>query len=435
MQSSFSERRRLLLERLDPGTLVLISSAPIVFRNASNPYPYRQRSDFYYLTGFLEPDAVALLRMTHHGPQFILFNQPKDPRKEQWDGFRVGQLGACMDYGVDESYLIGEYASRLPDYLAECKSVCFLMGQDQKIEEQLRISYSALTKHTKKVLNHIPAHRWLDLASYLHPLRLFKQVDEIQCLRQAASISVDAHKNAMRACQPGRYEYEIESLLMQTFFAQGARNIAYNSIVASGSNACILHYQANQALLEEGQLLLIDAGCEYQYYASDITRTFPVNGRFTALQRDLYQVVLAAQEAVIQAIRPGVCWRTLEETMATVLTEGLVGLGLLIGSIPELLLKQAYRRFCPHRLGHWLGLDVHDVGDDGQTLENLVLQAGMVFTIEPGLYILPDRGIDPKWYGIGIRIEDEVWVTETGCEVLSAAVPKTVEGIEDLMRS
>lgn len=431
----FALRRQRLLDKLPPETWVIISNVAASLRNGDCYYPYRPRSDFYYLTGFTEPEAVALFGTTAQGPQFILFNAARDATQERWSGARTGQLGACMDYGADKAYPIAELSLSLPRYLAACQSVCFLFNEDTIAEQQIRHAMQHLSQ-TKGSAQRTAASQWINLAQCLHEMRLIKQPEEIEHIKQAVHISATAHQRAMQVCQPGLYEYEIEAALLHEFYRSGSRATAYDNIVATGSNACILHYHHNQSPLKTGQLLLIDAGCEYHYYASDITRSFPVNGRFTTEQRELYQIVLAAQEAAIQAIQPGVCWPELELIACRILTTGLVELGLLKGTVSKLLEQKAYRRFYPHSLGHWLGLDVHDVGHYQDAQGSRAFQANMVLTVEPGLYILPDNlEVDARWRGIGIRIEDDILVTETGCEVLSAAIPKKMDEIESFMQS
>lgn len=421
MHSAFANRRAKLSAMLEPNALVILSSGSSVIRNGNVAYPYRPRSDFYYLTGFTEPDAVLLIYKQSGIVRSILFNQTQDPEMALWSGDVIGQIGACRDYGFDEAYSIHALSARLPHYLEKITDVYWLIEEDNEIQSLLETMIDNQASPCELM------HRWSNLSDYLQRLRSIKQPIEIEALRQAAKISARAHRRAMQTCQPGQYEYHVEAELLHEFYRSESRYPAYPSIVAGGENACILHYQHNQAQLKEGDLLLIDAGCEYQYYASDISRTFPINGKFTPPQRKLYEIVLKAQLAVIAAIRPGISWDTLENIAHEILIEELISLGLISAESSQLIQQQAIRDFYPHRIGHDLGLDVHDHSQD-------ILQAGMVITIEPGLYIQPQReDVAPLWRGIGIRIEDDILVTETGCEVLSSEVPKTIEEIEAIM--
>jgi Xaa-Pro aminopeptidase len=417
MKSEFAQRRQKLLTQVEPGSLILISSAPLTLRNGSTHYPYRQRSHFYYLTGFEETNAILLLYQDGNTPLFILFNQFDTPEERLWSGPRVGQEKACTNYGADYAYPIHEFEKYVLQFLNCSENVYFLFQEDQHIKEHLfNLSRSVTVK------------QWIDLEPILSSIRAVKQAEEIARLRKAASISAQAHRRAMQFCRPGHYEYTLEGELLHAFYQHGSRAVAYESIVATGENACILHYQQNTARLKEGELLLIDAGCEYEYYAADISRTFPVNGRFTPAQRQLYTVVLNTQMAVLEAIKPNTTWEALEAIAMQYLTKGLLELGILSGPLPRLMKEKTARQFYPHCIGHALGLDVHDKTES-------VLKSGMVITIEPGVYIQPDKDDVPlKWRGMGIRIEDNVLVTETGYEILSAEAPKTIDEIEAVMQ-
>jgi Xaa-Pro aminopeptidase len=418
--SEFAERRQKLLSKIPPNSLIIISSALVALRNGDVAYPYRQRSNFYYLTGFREAESVLLLyKEEAQHSQFILFSRPSNAEKAKWDGHTTGQRGACLDYGADAAYPIKEFAARLPKYLAQCTALYFLIHEDSYVTQQL--------SHAQQI-----NIQRIDLSPYLDEMRSIKQPSEIAHLRQGATISSQAHQQAMRFCRPGHYEYEIEAELLREFYRHGSQSPAYPSIIAGGENACILHYHRNNSPLKDGDLCLIDAGCEYQYYAADISRTFPVNGRFTTAQRKLYEIVLNAQMTAISAIKPGICWDQLESIVCEILTEGLLTLGILSGKLSDLLQKKTIKTFYPHRIGHSIGLDVHDTIS---TPLSPHLEGDMVVTIEPGLYIPVDSiQINPEYRGIGIRIEDEVLITAVGHEILSAAVPKTVDDIEQFMQ-
>lgn len=392
----FVRRRQQLMQHMGPNTIAVISAAPECLRNGDAHYPYRQNSHFYYLTGFNEPEAVLVLMPGREQGETILFNRKREPAKEIWTGPRMGQLDAPARLGIDVAYPIDEY-----------ESVLATLRQNR-----LQITIEPL----------------------LSEMRLFKSPAEIAAMRKAAKISVQAHQQAMQVCKPGMFEYELEAEILHTCYRQGSRAQAYNAIVGSGENSCVLHYDSNNCQIKNGDLVLIDAGCEYENYASDITRTFPVNGKFSAEQRAIYEIVLCAQLAAIAAVKPGVAWQTFQTICARVITEGLVELGLLQGKVEDLIAQRAYVPFYMHSSGHWLGLDVHDVGN--YVIENSFrkLEPNMVFTIEPGIYIAPHTpNVDPKWWNIGVRIEDDVLVTADGCEVLSQALPKTVADIEALM--
>ena len=428
--AEFTRRRQTLMKRMGPDTVALIPAAPESSRNRDVHYPYRQDSDFYYLTGFPEPEAVAVL-VPGYEEAFTLFCRQRDPKKETWNGRRAGQEGAVAHYGADKAHPIDEIDTLLPELLEGKRRVFYAMGYQPGFDSQVM---SWVNKVRAKARTGVRAPgEFIALEGILHEMRLRKNEAEIAVMREAARISAEAHRRAMRICKPGMLEYQIEAEIQHTFTYHGA-GWAYPAIVGGGENACILHYTENNAVLKEGDLLLIDAGAEVQGYAADITRTFPVNGRFSSEQRDLYQLVLAAQQAAIGQTRPGNRWNQPHDTAVRVLTQGLVDLGLLQGATDELIEKEDYKRFYMHRTGHWLGMDVHDVGaykNDDQWRE---LEPGMVNTVEPGLYIpTGSEGVDERWWGIGIRIEDDVLVTEDGCEVLTAAVPKDLDAVEALM--
>lgn len=430
--AEFHERRKQLIRMMGPRSIAIVPAAPVQTRNRDVEYPYRQDSDFHYLSGFPEPEAVAVLLPGNPHGEFILFCRERDEDMELWTGTRAGQEGAKRDYGADDSFPISDLDEILPGMLEKAERVYFTLGTyaefDQKLIDWVNRLRSKVRSGVTTPLEIVA------LDHFLHDMRLYKSPAEAQAMRRAAEISMAAHRRAMQVCRPGLYEYQIEAELLHTFMTMGARYPAYSSIVGGGKNACILHYVENSEPLREGDLLLIDAGAEFDHYASDITRTFPVSGHFTKPQRALYEVVLAAQRAAIKQVKPGNHWNDPHEAAVRLLTKGLVELGLLKGSVSKLIKKEEYKRFFMHRTGHWLGIDVHDVGDYKVSDVWRVLEPGMVLTVEPGVYIAPhSKGVDKEWWGIGIRIEDDVLVTEDGNEVLTAELPKTVEAIEGLM--
>jgi Xaa-Pro aminopeptidase len=435
MQAEYLQRREQLMSKIGTGTAVF-RSAPVAVMHNDVEYAFRQDSDFFYLTGFNEPEAVAVLAPHHSDHRFVLFVQPKDREKEVWRGYRCGVEGAKELFGADEAYPIAELDEKLPQYLEKADRIYYHLGRDRAFNE-------TLLKHWQRLMATYPKRGTGPIAiedsgPILHSIRQIKSQAELELMRQAAAISVEAHNYAQEITQPGRYEYEIQAEMERIFRLRGGMGPAYPSIVASGSNACVLHYIENNRLLQDNELLLIDAGCAYGYYNADITRTFPVGGKFTPEQKTLYKIVLEAQSRAIAQVQPGNPYNSIHDTAVRVLTEGLVELGLLKGEIDKLIEEEKYKPFYMHRTGHWLGLDVHDVGvyQHGESAQ--ILQPGQVLTVEPGLYIVPDTKpaedqpeIDPRWSGIGIRIEDDVLVTTAGHEVLTAGVPKSVEELED----
>ncbi|MFP5344435.1 MAG: Xaa-Pro aminopeptidase [Gammaproteobacteria bacterium] len=431
-QAEFARSRKQLMEQMGRGAIAILPAAPLRLRNRDTEYPYRPDSDFYYLTGFPEPEAVAVLIPGHAHGEYILFSRERDPEKEVWNGARAGQEGACRDYGADDAFPIDDLDDILPGLLEKCERVYCVMGAQPEFDQHLIGWVNQIRARSRAGLR--APEEFIALDQVLHEMRLFKSRAEIALMKKAARISAGAHKRAMRACKPGMMEYQIEAELRHEVMRQGSQAPAYNSIVAGGANACVLHYTGNRAPLKDGDLLLIDAGAELDNYASDITRTFPVNGRFSAGQRAVYEIVLEAQYAALAKVKPGNHWNDPHQAAVRVLTKGLIELGLLKGALPKLIKEQAYRRFYMHRTGHWLGMDVHDVGDYKIGDAWRVLEPGMVLTVEPGLYIAPGTsGAPKKWWGIGVRIEDDVHVTPRGHEILSADAPKTVAEIESLM--
>ena len=432
----FAARRARLLEALG-GAAAVIPAAPLAVHHADCEWPFRQNSDFWYLTGFDEPDAVALL-LPHRpeGERFVLFVHPREASAEVWHGFRWGSEGAVARFGADIAHPIDELPQRLADYLKGAEGIAFRVGKHPKVEPLVIAAWAAQLDRAPR-----NGHAALGLVapdSLLHELRLRKSPEELVRLREAARISAEAHELARQVTRPGLAERQVQAVIEQHFLEQGARGPAYGSIVAGGDNACVLHYTANNDVLRDGELLLIDAGCSLSdYYNGDITRTFPVGGRFSGEQRALYALVLAAQEAAVASVAPGFTAEGVHETALRVLVEGLVELGLLVGEVDGLIEQGAYRHLYMHRTGHWLGLDVHDVGAYRLGEHHVSLEPGMVLTVEPGLYVsdrLPvpegQPAINDRWKGIGIRIEDDVAVSDRGHEVLTAAALKSIAAME-----
>lgn len=431
-QSSFAVRRQQLMAQMSPGSVAVIPSAKEVARNRDVEYPFRQDSDFYYLTGFNEPDALLLLIPGRTEGQAVMFCRDRDPEMEIWNGYRAGPEGVCNQYGMDQAYGVAEIDERVPQLLQGCDRLYYSIGTDQVLDEKVRDWLNSIRKQAR--MGAVAPGEIVMLDHLLHEMRLFKADDEVDVMREAGRISAAAHVRAMQQCKPGLTEYQLEAEITHHFAMNGCRQPAYSSIVGGGDNACVLHYTENWDVLKEGDLVLIDAGCELDYYAGDITRTFPVSGKFTAEQKAVYELVLEAQQTCIEAIRPGIPWIRIHDLSVEVLTRGLVRLGLLKGDVEGLIETGAYKAFYMHRIGHWLGMDVHDVGDYKVDGDWRPLQAGMVMTVEPGIYISPQNElVDEKWRGIGIRIEDDILVTEDGYENLSAAVPTAVTDIEALM--
>lgn len=431
-----ARRKRLLAQMAARGGGVLVlPTAPETIRNRDTHYPYRHDSYFYYLTGFTEPQA-ALVLIAARGrkrARQILFCRSRDAERELWDGFRYGPKEARERFGFDAAWPINELDRRMPTLLEDEPALFTLLGRDPAWDARALRWLEQVRSKTRAGVQ-APA-RLIEARVEIDAMRLIKDADEIERMRQAAAISAAAHRRAMRATRPGLHEYAIEAELTYEFRRHGADAPAYPPIVASGANACILHYIDNRARLETGQLVLVDAGAEYMSYAGDITRTWPVSGRFSGPQREVYEIVLAAQTAALEQIRPGAPWNAFHEAAVRVLTQGLIDLGLLEGEVDGLIESGAYKRFYMHRTGHWLGLDVHDAGEYKLDGKWQPLEAGMTLTVEPGLYIRAGEGVPAALAGIGVRIEDDVRVTTTGHEILSADAPKTVAAIEEEMRA
>jgi Xaa-Pro aminopeptidase len=430
----FRQRRHSLLEHMGRagGGVAVIPTAPERVRNRDTTFPYRADSYFHYLTGFPEPDAVLLL-VTGSVPRSILFCRDKDVEKEIWDGYRHGPDGARETFGFDEAHSIRDFDTRLAELLADQPGLWYSIGHDADWDTRITAALNAVRTQTRSGKR--PPAAIHDVRTVLDRMRLVKDEREIALMKQAAAIACAAHRRALAFAAPGKYEYEVEAEFLHEFRRRGSQFPAYSPIVASGANACVLHYVANDRQMRDGELLLIDAGCELDGYASDITRTFPVNGHFSGPQADIYNLVLEAQGAAIAAVRPGATFHDPHDAAVRVLAQGMVDLKLLEGSVDGVIESESYKRFYMHRTSHWLGRDVHDVGLYKVGDAPRPLEPGMVFTIEPGLYVPTDADdVDPAFRGIGIRIEDDVLVTTDGVEVLSAAVPKAVADIEALRR-
>ena len=427
----FVKRRKQLMQMMGENTVAILPAAPVRMRNRDVEYYYRPDSDFYYITGFPEPEAVAVIVPGREHGEYILFCRENDPEMETWNGPRAGQEGAIADHKADDSFPIDDIDDILPGLLENKEKVYYTMGTHPDFDQRL-IGWVNRLRSKERSGVHTPSE-FVALDHILHDMRLFKSSHEIKAMRKAAKISAAAHCKAMQFCKPGVKEYQLEAELLNHFMKEGARFPAYSSIVGGGKNGCILHYVDNQETLNDGDLVLIDAGAEFDYYAADISRTFPVNGKFSKEQRALYSIVLEAQYAAIEQVKPGNHWNDPHEAAVEVITRGLVDVGLLKGNVNQLIEEQAYKRFYMHRTGHWLGMDVHDVGDYKVDDEWRVLEPGMVITVEPGIYVSEADDIDKKWWNIGIRIEDDVMVTRDGHDVLSDGVPKQPDEVEALM--
>ncbi|MYM63640.1 Xaa-Pro aminopeptidase [Pseudomaricurvus sp. HS19] len=431
-KQEFTRRRKQLMAMMEPNSIAILPSAAEKTRSRDTEYNFRQDSDFLYLTGFNEPEAVLVLLPGREHGEYVLFCRERDRDKEIWNGYRAGPEGACDKFGADDAFPIDDIDDILPGLIEGRERVYYAMGKDQDFDHQVMVWINAIRARVRT--GAIPPGEFLDLDHLLHDMRLYKSAAEIRLMQRAGDISAAAHARAMKICKPGLYEYQLEAEIHHEFSFNGARFPAYNTIVGGGANGCILHYVENSDALRDGDLVLIDAGCELDGYAADITRTFPINGRFSDEQKALYELTLRAQEAALAVIAPGRHWNEPHEASVRCITEGLLELGLLRGELEQLIADEAYKEFYMHRIGHWLGLDVHDVGDYRVGGEWRVLEPGMVMTVEPGIYVSPDNAsVEAKWRGIGIRIEDDVLITKEGYEILTGAVPKSVDEIEALM--
>ena len=424
-------RRQLLMQAVGEEAIVVLSAAPERIRSRDTHYPYRQDSDFWYLTGFAEPDAVLVLAPGRRHGQALLFCRERDPEREGWDGPRLGPEGAAAALGLDDAYPIDDIDDILPGLIEGRRRVYYPLGRDPEFDLKLIGWVNRVRAHARHGAQ--PPHEFLELGHLLDEQRLFKSALEVRQMQRAADVSVAAHQAALHAVRPGIHEYQLQAEIERVFAAHGGVP-AYNSIVGAGANACVLHYRANRSQVRKGELVLVDAGAEIDGYAADITRTFPASGRFSKPQRALHDLVGRAQAAALAQARPGNRWEAMHEAAIATLSEGLLSLGLLQGTLEDCLASGAHQRYTRHKTGHWLGLDVHDVGDyriDGQSR---LLEPGMVFTIEPGLYIpVDDASVAAKWRGIGIRTEDDVLVTRDGHRVLTDALVRDADAIEAYM--
>ncbi len=448
----YQDRRNALAQHIftkTGGGIAVISTAPELTRNRDSEFPYRHDSDFFYLTGFEEPGATLVMKIEKDGKNFQLqshlFCRPKDPEREIWDGIRLGPEAAAEALGIEFAHSNQELDQKLSSILADQDAIYVRLSESAEADRRLRHWMKQVRGQARAGIN--PPSEFHDVEALIHEMRLFKDTHEIDTMRRAAAISARAHVRAMQACKPGMREYQLEAELLHEFRNSGAQSVAYNSIVAGGANTCILHYRAGATELRAGELCLIDAGCELDGYASDITRTFPVNGKFSGPQRARYEITLAAQEAAIAMTKVGNTFMQPHEAALKVLTQGLLDEKLLklseLGSLENAIETGAYRRFYMHRTSHWLGMDVHDVGSYREASEDSVkdekpwriLQSGMVITIEPGLYIRPAEDVDDAFWNIGIRIEDDAVINNSGCELISRGVPVKADEIEALMKN
>ena len=432
--TEYKRRRKHLMQIMGEDAVAILPAALVRMRNRDAEFQYRQDSDFHYITGFDEPEAVAVLVPGREHGEYILFCRENDKKMETWNGLRAGQDGAMSKYAADDSFPIDDIDDILPGLLENKEKVYYTMGVHPDFDQQV-IKWVNRLREQSRMGIHTPSE-FVALDHQLHDMRLYKSAAEVKVMRKAAEISAKAHVKAMQFCKPGVYEYQLEAELLHTFMHEGARFPAYSSIVGGGKNGCILHYVENSEALKNGDLVLIDAGAEMECYAADISRTFPVNGKYSKEQRALYDIVLAAQLAAIEQVKPGNHWNDPHEAAIKVITQGLIDVGILEGELETNIEEEKYKDFYMHRTGHWLGMDVHDVGDYKVDDEWRVLEPGMVLTVEPGLYVSADHGhVAKKWHNIGIRIEDDVLVTKDGYDVLSKDVVKDPDGIEALMAS
>lgn len=426
----FRARRDKLIQQMGEG-VAIIPTAPEAIRNRDSHYPFRFDSYFYYLTGFKEPEGVLFV-VAGKSPKTILFCRDKDIEREIWDGFRYGPAAAMQTFGFDEAYSINQLEELAPQLLANQAQFFYSLGADTAWDSKISAWLNHLRTQARTGVS--APDQIVDVRKILDEMRLIKSPFEIDVMHRSANIAAAAHQRAMQFAKPGMMEYEVEAEFLHEFYRRGAQAPAYTSIVAGGANACTLHYNANNAQLHDGDLLLIDAGCELDGYASDITRTFPINGKFSPAQKDLYALVLAAQAAAIEKVAPGRHWNAPHEAALRVLAEGFIDLGLCSGTVDAVIESGSYRQFYMHRTGHWLGLDVHDAGEYKTSVgEWRQLEVGMVLTVEPGCYVRPADNVPEEFWNIGIRIEDDVIVTSAGCEILTKAAPKAISEIEDLM--
>ncbi|UJR82179.1 aminopeptidase P N-terminal domain-containing protein [Sandaracinus amylolyticus] len=438
LTTELAERRRVVMERFGAGVVVL-TSAPVHVRNHDVEHPYRQDSDFFYLTGLDEPESVAVITNRHAEHRYVLFVRPRDPERETWDGPRIGVDGAVKQLGADAAFPISELAERLPGYLANAPRMLYALGRDPSMDTRV-LAALHLTRRRQRMGVLAPTEI-VDPSAHVHPMRLFKSALELDAMSRAIEATREGHAAAMRVAKPGAFEYEVEAELVRAFRRHGCERPAYEPIVGSGPNATILHYRKNDRRMEENDLLLIDAGAEWGYQSADVTRTFPVSGRFTKPQRAVYDVVLRAQELAIAAVRPGATVEDVHRITVRAITEGMIEIGLIEGPLEDAIEKERYKAFYMHRTSHWLGMDVHDVGSyfvyegEGPSTRPRGMEAGAVLTIEPGIYVAKDAKAPSEYLGIGVRIEDDVLVTEGGSRNLTAAIPKKADELERILAS
>jgi len=428
----YGQRRKTLMRMMGDDAIAILPAAPVLLRNRDVEHGFRQDSDFFYLSGFPEPEAVVVLVPGRKKGKYVLFCRERDRQKEIWNGYRFGPEGAVEQFAADEAYPIDDIEEILPGLMEHSERVYYTIGLNPEFDKQVMACVNSLRSRARGGV-HVP-YEFVSLEHLLHDMRLYKSRDELRLMRKAAKISVQAHINAMKACQPGMYEYELEAEFLYQFHREGA-GWAYPSIIGGGANSCILHYTENNQMLNEGEMVLIDAGAEYKGYAADITRTFPVNGKYSAAQAEIYELVLAAQDAAIKKVKPGNHWNDPHNAAVRVLTKGMVELGLLKGKAAELVKKGDYSKYYMHRTGHWIGMDVHDVGDYKVDDEWRLLEPGMVLTVEPGLYIPRGSRGAKRWWDIGVRIEDDIAVTKDGHDLLTKGLPRTVKEVEAVMAS
>ena len=428
MRATYSARRQRVLEAIRPGAVMILPAAPLAIRNNDVEHEYRQDSDVFYLSGYDEPESLLVLTAIGDKP-FVMFVRPRDPEREVWDGARAGVDGAVRDFGADIAHPISEVTQKLPELLQNTRRVYYRLGRDRACDDLVLGAIERVRGRAKLGIS------WpmeiVDPAAVLHEMRLVKSAEELKSVRRAVEVTTEAHLLAMAKAKPGVFEYEVEAILRGVFRRAGSERPAYGPIVGSGPNATVLHYRRNDRKMQDGDLLLIDAGCEYDYYASDVTRTFPVSGRFSPAQRAIYEIVLDAQLASISATRPGATLEEVHNASVRVITDGLVRLGIVEGPVEAAIGEQRYKPYFMHRTSHWLGMDVHDVGAYFIDARPRPLLTGMIITIEPGIYISENAGEVPVEYrGIGVRIEDDVLVEPSGSSVLSAAIPKSIQDVE-----
>lgn len=428
----YAQRRKQLMRMMGDDSIAILPAAPSLIRNRDVEHSFRQDSDFFYLSGFAEPEAVIVLIPHRKNGQYVLFCRERDQKKETWNGHRYGPEGAVEHFAADDAYPIDDLEDILPGLMEHCESVHYTMGLNPEFDKHVMNCVNSLRRGSRGGV-HAP-YEFVSLDYLLHDMRLFKSRDELRLMKKAAKISVKAHINAMKACQPGMYEYELEAEFLYEF-KRNCAGWAYPSIVGGGANGCVLHYTENSKPLNDGDLVLIDAGAEYGGYAADITRTFPVNGNYSNVQKEIYELVLSAQNAAIKKTKPGNHWNDPHNAAVKVLTKGMVELGLLKGKPAELIKKGDYSKYYMHRTGHWIGMDVHDVGDYKVDDEWRLLEPGMTLTVEPGLYIPSGSRGAKRWWNIGVRIEDDVVVTKDGCDLLTKGLPRTVKEVEAVMAS